>query len=214
MRLPMPQPKTYAPAMAGLYRLWEASMRHEVAGWEAVAQAKAAGRQVVFAHFHDEVFCLPYLRRMQPAQRFVAIVSQSSDGEIMAQLLQHLGLVTARGSKSRGGVKALILARKMMLGQGMVGVVTVDGPRGPRHKVKEGAVYLAHKTQALLVPIRIFLSRKKVFEKAWDQFQLPMPGARCRIVLGEPYALEAGDLDEGRLQHEQQRLETSLLSLS
>ncbi len=214
MRLPLPQPKTYAPAMTGLYRLWEASMRHEVAGWESVARAKEAGRQVVFAHFHDEVFCLPYLRRMQPAQRFVAIVSQSSDGEIMAQLLQGLGLVTARGSKSRGGVKALIMARKMMLGQNMIGVVTVDGPRGPRHKVKEGAVYLAYKTQALLAPIRIFLSRKKVFAKAWDQFQLPWPGAQCRIVLGEPYDLEAGELDGTRLQQEQQRLENFMHALS
>lgn len=213
MRLPRIEPKTYAPAMGLLYRAWEASMRHEVRGWEAVARAKAEGRQVVFAHFHDETFCLPYLRLMHPRQRYVAIVSQSSDGEIMAQLLQNLGLVTARGSKSRGGVKALILARKMMRDQGMIGVVTVDGPRGPRHKVKEGAVYLAYKTGALLTPIRIHLSRKKIFEKAWDRFQLPWPGAKGRIVLGEPYELGQGELSEERLQQEQQRLENLMLSL-
>jgi len=211
---PRIDPGVYAPAMAGLYRLWEASMRHEVLGWEAVAQAKEQGQPVVFAHFHDETFCLPYLRRMRPRQKFVAIVSQSADGEIMARLLQRLGLVTARGSKSRGGVAALILARRMMLGQGMIGVVTVDGPRGPRHKVKEGAVYLAHKTDALLVPIRISLSRKKIFHKAWDRFQLPWPGARCRIVLGTPYRIESGEMTEERMAEEQQRLETLMRSLN
>lgn len=212
IRLPRIPVAVYAPAMAGLYRLWEASLRHEVQGWEAVARAKEQGRAVVFAHFHDETFCLPYLRRMGP-YRFVAIVSQSQDGEIMAQLLQRLGLVTARGSKSRGGVQALILARKMMRREGRIGVVTVDGPRGPRHKVKEGAVYLAQKTGALLVPIRIGLSRKKIFARAWDRFQLPWPGARCRIVLGEPYELGETELDAATLQQEQERLETRMLAL-
>lgn len=211
MRIPV---SYYAPAMAALYKLWEASMRHEVIGWDAVEQAKAAGRSIVFAHFHDETFCLPYLRLMGGRHRFVAIVSQSQDGEIMAQLLQRLGLVTARGSKSRGGVKALILARKSMR-QGCIGVVTVDGPRGPRHKVKEGAIYLTHKTDALLVPIRITLSRKKVFEKAWDKFQLPLPGAKCRIVLGAPYELDDkhDELDSTRLAKEQERLEQRMLAL-
>lgn len=213
MRFPRIEPRTYAPAMAGLYRLWEASMRFEVQGWEAVAQAKAEGRQVVFAHFHDETFCLPHLRCMRPLQQFVAIVSQSADGEIMAQLLQQLGLVTARGSKSRGGVAALIMARKMMLTKGMIGVVTVDGPRGPRHEVKEGALYLAHKTGALVTPIRIFLSHKKIFAKAWDRFQLPWPGARCRIVLGAPYALDAAEMTEERLLQEKQRLEDMMLAI-
>lgn len=203
----------YAPAMVWLYRLWEASMRHEVVNWQAVERARAQGRQLVFAHFHDETFCLPYLRRMGPC-RFVAIVSQSSDGEIMARLLQGLGLVTARGSKSRGGVKALILARKMMLKENMIGVVTVDGPRGPRHEVKEGAVYLACKTNALLTPIRIFLSRKKIFHKAWDKFQLPYPLSGCRIVLGDPYEAGGEELNAERLLHEQKRLERKMLELT
>ena len=206
------QPKHYAPAMVGLYKLWEASMRHNVNNWEAVARAKEQGRNVVFAHFHDETFCLPYLRLMGP-YRFVAIVSQSSDGEIMARLLQGLGLVTARGSKSRGGVKALILARKMMLKENMIGVVTVDGPRGPRHQVKEGVVYLAYKTDALITPIRIHLSRKRIFEKAWDKFQLPYPLSHCRIEMGAPYDLGEGELTPERMQQEQQRLQTMMLEL-
>ncbi len=203
----------YSAPMVALYKLWEASMRYEVRGWKGVEQARAQGKKLVFAHFHDETFCLPYLRHMGDC-RFVAIVSQSSDGEVMARLLQGLGLVTARGSKSRGGVKALITTRKMMLKENMIGVVTVDGPRGPRHKVKEGAVYLAHKCDALLVPIRIYIARKKIFKKAWDQFQLPFPGTHCRIIVGKPYGLEPGDLDDARLEEEQQKLEYQMLHLT
>lgn len=202
----------WAPAMVGLYRLWEATCRYCVENWDVVERAKAAGRHVVFAHFHDETFPLPFLRKM-PGQRFVAIVSQSKDGEIMARLLEGLGLVTARGSKSRGGVKALMQARRSMLREDRIGVVTVDGPRGPRHTVKEGAIYLAYKTEALLVPIRIFISRAKVFHKAWDKFQLPLPGARCRIVCGEGFEVGPEALSPERLQAAMLELQTRMLGL-
>ncbi len=203
----------WAPALALVYRLWEATLRYRVDNWETVAAARAQGRNVVLAHWHDETFSLPYLRTM-PGHAFVAIVSQSRDGEIMAQLLQRLGLITARGSKSRGGVKALIQARRTMLEQGRIGVVTVDGPRGPRHKVKEGAIYLAYKTDALLVPVRIAYSRARVFTRAWDRFQLPWPGSRCHLLLGDAYALESGELNAERLACEMQRLEERLHALA
>lgn len=202
----------WAPAMVGLYRLWEASCRYTVENWSVVERARSAGRHVVFAHFHDETFPLPYLRKM-PNERYVAIVSQSKDGEIMARLLEGLGLITARGSKSRGGVKALMQAKRTMQQQDSIGVVTVDGPRGPRHMVKEGAVYLAYKTNALLVPIRIFISRAKVFHKAWDKFQLPLPGARCRIVCGEGYELGQEALSDERLAAAMLELQTRMLAL-
>lgn len=200
--------------MVALYKLWERTLRYEVVNWQHVVRAREQGRQLVFTHFHDETFCLPYLRSL--GYQYAAIVSQSKDGEIMARLLEGLGLITARGSKSRGGVKALIRIRKAMRDQGRIGVVTVDGPRGPRHKVKEGAVYLAYKSDALLVPIRLTISRAKVFQKAWDKFQLPLPFARVRILIGEPYALavsEKSGLDDAAMQREMAGLEQRMLEL-
>lgn len=203
----------WAPAMVAIYRLLEATCRYSVENWQTVESARAEGRRVVFAHFHDETFPLIYLRKID-SHGFVIMVSQSKDGEIMARLLEGLGLVTARGSKSRGGVKALLRARRTMLQRDLIGVVTVDGPRGPRHKAKEGAIYLAYKTAALIVPVRSFISRAKVFEKAWDKFQLPLPGARCRIVCGEGYDIGPGELTPERLQDAMQNLEARMLALA
>ncbi len=200
--------------MVTLYKLWERTLRYEVVNWQAIVAAKEQGKQLVFTHFHDETFCLPYLRTQ--GYEYAAIVSQSKDGEIMAQLLEGLGLVTARGSKSRGGVKALIQIRRAMRDLGRIGVVTVDGPRGPRHKVKEGAIYLAYKSGSLLTPIRIFISRAKIFQKAWDKFQLPLPFARVRIVIGVPYeldVLEDTGLNDTAMQREMAKLEQRMLDL-
>ncbi len=214
MRINETDIQRWAPVMVALYKLWERTLRYEVVNWENVVRAKEQGKQLVFTHFHDETFCLPYLRTQ--GYQYAAIVSQSKDGEIMAQLLEGLGLVTARGSKSRGGVKALIQIRRAMRDLGRIGVVTVDGPRGPRHKVKEGAIYLAYKSDALLTPIRIFISRAKIFQKAWDKFQLPLPFARVRIVIGQPYAIEIPEdsgLDDAAMQREMEALEQRMLDL-
>jgi lysophospholipid acyltransferase (LPLAT)-like uncharacterized protein len=91
-------------------------------------------------------------------------------------------------------------------------VVTVDGPRGPRHKVKEGAVYLAAKAGAPLVPLRIFMSRSFIFQNAWDKFQLPWPGARCRVVYGRPYRVSA-EMTAEEMVRECSRLEGLLNAL-
>ncbi|WP_084185386.1 lysophospholipid acyltransferase family protein [Desulfonatronum thiodismutans] len=159
--------------------------------------------------WHDELFPLIYLHRNQGA---VAVVSQSRDGEFLSQVLTRFGIQLARGSSRRGGVAALIAARKEMRARNADVVVTVDGPRGPRHKVKEGVVYLASKAGAPLIPLRVFMSRSFVFQKAWDKFQLPWPGARCRVVYGRPYRVPA-EMTAEEMARECLRLENMLNAL-
>ncbi|WP_028571069.1 lysophospholipid acyltransferase family protein [Desulfonatronum lacustre] len=164
---------------------------------------------IVVPFWHDELFPLIHLHRDQGV---VAVVSQSRDGEFLSQVMARFGFQLARGSSRRGGVAALIAARKEMRSRNADVVVTVDGPRGPRHKVKEGAVYLAAKTGAPLVPLRVFMSRSFVFQKAWDKFQLPWPGARCRVVYGRPYRIPA-ELTAEDMARECSRLEGLLNAL-
>ena len=58
----------------------------------------------------------------------------------------------------------------------------MDGPRGPLHRVKPGAILAAQQSGAALVPITARASRAWVFERAWDRYQLPKPFARVEIV--------------------------------
>lgn len=47
-------------------------------------------------------------------------------------------------------------------------------------------MYLAHRTGALLFPVRSQPSSMHVFEGSWDKFQLPMPFCRCTVHFGPP----------------------------
>ncbi len=166
-----------------LYRLWCGTLRYTEINRAAIESTTNQGFPVVLCLWHDELFPLIYLKRQL---RIIAVVSQSEDGELLAGVLERMGLETARGSSTRGGMKALLMAARRMRREGLCSCITVDGPRGPRHKAKEGALFLAWKSTAPIVPIRLFMDRRKLFN-SWDCFQLPWPFSSVAMVCGDAY---------------------------
>jgi len=203
-------PVRIAPALTAVYRLWVRSIRF-ICGknLDMIRACLDQGRPVLLAIWHEELFALTGFGSTVLSGRLATVVSDSRDGELITQVLQRIGFATARGSSTRGGLKALNQLRQHML-DGRIGVITVDGPRGPRHKVKEGAVYLAHKTGALLFPVRSRPASKHVFERSWDQFELPMPFCRCQVAFGEPLEFPGDKPTQEQLAQGAQRLEQAL----
>lgn len=178
-------PSFVSPVLTLVYKAWVRSIRFDSRGrLPQLLEALDSGRPCMLAIWHSELFALTGYGSLVIPGRLATVVSQSNDGEIIAQVLERIGFATARGSSTRGGLKALMGLKKLME-QGLLGVITVDGPRGPRHKVKDGAVYLAHRTGALLFPVRSRPSSLHVFERSWDKFQLPLPFCRCPVFLGD-----------------------------
>ena len=194
-------------AVAWTYKLWHWTLRPILHGWEETVRARSKGRRIIFAIWHNELFMLSGLKE---ARNLLTIVSQSRDGDLASGVLERLGYVTVRGSSSKGGVKALVAAYRTMRDKDLDAVVTVDGPRGPRHKVKEGIIFLAQKTEALVVPIRAFPDRAKIFDRAWDKFILPMPGTRFNVFFGTPYEVTGEKLRGEVLTREVEILERKL----
>ncbi|MFW6106441.1 MAG: lysophospholipid acyltransferase family protein [Desulfovermiculus sp.] len=191
------------------FRFWSRTLRYTRIGFGPVQQARLQG-PVIFALWHDELFFPSYLHRHED---IIAVVSSSQDGEILAQVLSRLGYQLARGSSSRNGMQAVRQVLEHMRRTQADAVLTVDGPRGPRHEVKEGAVYLAAKSGLPVVPVRVHMHPVKRFQKAWDKFQLPLPGARCTVYYGQPYTLGRQKINSHSMQNECVRLATALQEL-
>ena len=203
-------PSLITPVLTVLYRAWIRSIRFEDGGGpQDIVAAAASGRPVMLAIWHSELFALTGYGMCCLPHRLATVVSDSRDGEIIAQVLERIGYGTARGSSTRGGLKALI-ALKRHMEQGRIGVITVDGPRGPRHKVKDGAVYVAHRSGALLFPVRSRPASLHVFERSWDKFQLPMPFTRCPVYFGEPLEFPYEKMTPELLAREGERLEKAM----
>ncbi|MFH1912863.1 MAG: lysophospholipid acyltransferase family protein [Pseudomonadota bacterium] len=206
-------PGKLAPVLATLYRAWVATLRFEVHGrCDLLVADRRTRRPLVLALWHGEIFPVTGFGHTL-TRDIVTFVSQSRDGEIIARVLERFGHVTVRGSSSRGGVRALLQAVRIMAEQNRMGVFTVDGPRGPRHKPKGGVIYLAQKAGAAILPLRAYPERAKVFHRSWDHFVLPMPFTRCPVYVGEPMEVTDEKLTEAVLARELERLERRMLAL-
>ncbi len=196
--------------IALVYRLWCSSLRYEQIGRNLAEDLYAQGQPFILALWHNELLVPTFCRGKWRAG---AIISQSRDGEILTQIMKRLDFRSIRGSSSRGGVRALLSAKKAMLQHREVVCITVDGPRGPRHKVKDGAIFLAQMTGVPIIPMRAYIPKAKVFHKAWDRFRLPLPFSRVCVLFGQPYTLAPDALDEEGLARERARLEEKMNAL-
>jgi lysophospholipid acyltransferase (LPLAT)-like uncharacterized protein len=119
------------------------------------------------------------------------------DGEAIAQCIRRFGYGVARGSSSRGGLRALAqLVRDIHHGKDAA--FTIDGPRGPRYIAKQGPVLLAFKTGAAVFCFHISMKRK-IQLKSWDEFQIPLPFTTA-VVLKAPPIWVPQDANEEQLR--------------
>ncbi|MDY0189385.1 MAG: lysophospholipid acyltransferase family protein [Desulfuromonas sp.] len=171
-----------APLLASwLIRLIALLSRKEIIGNTSVRALWRSGEAVILASWHDQLLLIP-MGYAGPGGQI--LISRSRDGELIARTVQHLGHHAVRGSSSRGGSVAfkqlLRLARQPYdLG------ITPDGPRGPRHQIKDGVVQLARLSGRAVVPVALVSSRGHRF-KSWDRFLLPYPFSRLVYSYGEP----------------------------
>jgi lysophospholipid acyltransferase (LPLAT)-like uncharacterized protein len=184
------------------------TVRWEIEGWEHWEAATNGGRQPIYTFWHDRVFLATYFWRNR---EIVVMTSQSFDGEYIARFIQRFGYGTARGSSTRGGIGALVEMVRLMKA-GKPTAFTIDGPKGPRHVAKPGAVLLAKKTGNAILPFCITPAKCWTIN-SWDKFQIPRPFARALVTIAPPIFVEA-QADEATVNTRQTELQTTLDALT
>lgn len=100
------------------------------------------------------------------------------------------------GSTGHGGQDALdgVVA---CLREGFTTGVAVDGPAGPAHVAKRGALAMALTSGRPIVAIR-FEYERAWRGSSWDRKAFPAPGSRVRVTETGPITVTADTLDEAR----------------
>lgn len=187
------------PLAAGIIRLLHRSMRMETIGEEHPRQFWDSGQAVILPFWHEQLLLMVKGYRGPGAR---TLISASKDGELLARTMQRFGYDAVRGSSNRGGRKAF---RELVeLGrQPFDLVITPDGPKGPRQKVKDGVVQLARLSGRPVIPMAFACSRGHRFG-SWDRFLLPYPFSRGVYAFGEPLLFGKGeDADQFRARLEE-----------
>lgn len=159
-----------------------ASLRITTVGEKQIHLLQSKGHRLVFALWHGRQFL--FVRHM--SKRNIGIMSSTSrDGRLQADILKKFGYVIIYGSSAKSPVRAMVgTIRKMRAGHDIA--ITVDGPTGPLYKVKPGALFLAKKMDALIIPMT-FSAAPGIILSSWDEYLLPKPFAHAAIYFGEAF---------------------------
>jgi lysophospholipid acyltransferase (LPLAT)-like uncharacterized protein len=187
-------------ALASTYRWRQEGLQH-------LDEVKRSGRQPIMAFWHGRILPSTYFFRRRG---IVVITSENFDGEWIAGIIERFGYGTARGSTSRGAVKALVQLKRDMAA-GKPAAFTLDGPRGPAKVAQPGAVWLAKATGNPIIPFHIESSRHWTL-RSWDRTQIPKPFSNVAISIGEPIDVPP-DADEPAMEQTRLTLEARLKSL-
>ena len=189
---------------AGLVYLLGRSLRWESRGDENLESIYRAGKRAIFTFWHAGIFSATWYWRRRG---IIVMTSQNFDGEYIARCIQRHGYGAARGSSSRGGLKALAeMARGLR--QGLDVAFTVDGPRGPRHLAKVGPLLLAKKTGDAVFCFHIALQRK-IQLRSWDQSEIPLPFSRA-LILKAPAIHVPREANEAQMKEKLQEMQETL----
>lgn len=180
--------------------LWK-TVRCDIVGEQNMAGLWHKGQNIIFVFWHDQMLLLGKVYRGPGVK---VLISPSVDGEIIARVMARLGIGSVRGSSSRQGRAAL---KKMIeiSKQSFDIVITPDGPRGPRHKMKPGAGQLARLTKMPVICASLVCSRGHRFS-SWDRFLFPYPFSRVVIAFSEPLYSQQAESQESFLQRLEQAM--------
>jgi len=169
--------------------------------FEEGAQHALEDRPYIASFWHSCIIPSAYIFRGWGIR---VMTSASYDGEYIARIIQKFGFTAVRGSSSCNAVAAQLGMRRA-LEEGWTVAFTLDGPRGPRHRVKPGPVALARSSGVALTTFHAAVD-KGVVLNSWDKMVIPLPFARVLVRVGKliHVAADAGDEEMARCTAELQ----------
>jgi lysophospholipid acyltransferase (LPLAT)-like uncharacterized protein len=169
--------------------------------FEPGAQETLESRPLIGSFWHSCLIPATYICRNLGVR---VMSSYSYDGEYMGRIIHKFGFVAVKGSSSRNAVRALLGLRRA-LEDGWTVAFTLDGPRGPRHKVKPGPVALGRSSGVPLTMFHAAVDKAWVLH-TWDRLMIPKPFSRVLLRFGKliPIPRNATDEDVENYQAELQ----------
>ena len=189
-------------------RAWMSTLDYRAMYYDpAVDSTLPSDRPRIYVFWHEYRLIPLFLRGNCD---ITMLLSKHRDADILYRLAYHLGFQCVRGSTYGGAAEALLeLSRR---GREMHMAITPDGPRGPRRRLAQGAVYLASRMQLPIVPFGMGMDRPWR-TPTWDKFAVPRPGSRARAVIG-PEIMVPPRLDRAELELRRQGVEHLLTQLT
>jgi lysophospholipid acyltransferase (LPLAT)-like uncharacterized protein len=170
-----------AGVMVTILRLWSATLRKQTSQLGRLDRYMADGRQVLAVFWHGKYLPLFPLAKGKHA---VVITINSFRGRVIGEICKRFGYrpVLLPVDANAHGFPALV---DQVKGNAGLIALALDGPTGPFHRIRSGALTLSAVHGVVLAPIGLASSRKIVMRSRWDRQEAPLPFSRVAVAVGD-----------------------------
>lgn len=188
-----------AGAFVAILRMWSASFRKDTGQLDRLDRYIAEGHQVLAVFWHGKYLPLFPLAQGKNA---VVITVNSFRGRVIGEICKRFGyrpVLLPTEANSHGFSE---LVRQVKESASLI-ALALDGPTGPQHCIRSGALTLSSLHGVVLAPIGVASSRKIVMRSRWDRQEAPLPFSRVAVAVGEMIDLSQAGEQLGIKQLEQ-----------
>jgi len=192
--------RLYGRSLFLLSRIARSTCRFGVSGLENLEAARATERPLVLVAWHGMTMMLvSFFSDKLDTSRIVLLMPDDWRGGTLSVFASLVGAepfpMDLTGSESMATARKLAeLVRRVR--QGHDCYITPDGPDGPAYVIKPGAVYIAKKARAAILPVGAY-ARHGYRLNRWDQYVVPYPFSRISIAIGAPMTVDKEQVDPG-----------------
>jgi len=184
--------------------------RVEIKGLERFIEV-ASQKKCILMLWHNRLVIIPEILHRYGAQfTYKAFISNSRDAEPLAILTNSYAFAGVIRVAHNARHHALTQMIDHLKERPDILIMTPDGPRGPRYRVKPGIVLAAKLSGARIIPLTWAVSRFWQ-TSTWDKLIIPKPFSKIHFAFGEP--LEISAESEKELTEETVLLEEVLTAL-
>ena len=184
-------------------RIYFATLRVQVLGKDrAVVKLSTSDSGCLFLMWHDSVLLTPLIAWATAWQPICLLISYSRDGDIATEIGKRFPSVDVIRVKHSSRAGALVECCRLLKNRHNL-LITPDGPRGPRHQIKPGALFACQRCASPIIPV-VYAASRQITLSSWDRFRIPLPFSRVLFSILEPIScFPHGDLDQLKSEVEQ-----------
>ena len=193
---------------AWLLWLIQVTWRKDIEELRRLDRQLEEGNRLIAVFWHGKFFPLFSLLGGRGACVFA---SQSFRGQVIATICRRFGFTCVLLPEGGGKQSYKLMGDALRLHQS--GAIAVDGPLGPNHIVKPGAIVLASELGFALLPISVAGRRSRVAEDRWDRREMPRPFTRVTLAIGSAVTVPA-EIDRDGIQMLREQIRETLETLN
>ncbi|RCW52244.1 lysophospholipid acyltransferase family protein [Halanaerobium sp. ST460_2HS_T2] len=144
--------------------------------------------------WHGDSYCYyPFLE----GKKLNIITTKNKRGGVISRISSHFGYDVLRLPDTGGNGDYIFKVRDLINKKTYANLVmSVDGPTGPQHEIKNFALIMALFSKRKILPVTIEAKHKIELKKRWDKLKLPLPFNRIKIKVNDPFNPTKSDRKE------------------